>query len=212
MRLTPLVLGALFGLGAALVACSESRLDDNAQTTCQPTNSNPCTVANEGVAPLTDGGATEAVTVPFLALSESFAGFDTWTRIDLGEHATSDDVHLAGHRYAYINRMPAPGSTEFAPGTLVVKVVETGSDRATWQLFGMSKRGGSFNPLGAIGWEWFGLTWGSSGAVVIEWRGMTPPADAGYGGGVGGACNRCHGTAVANDFVLTPGIRLQGAP
>jgi len=119
---------------------------------------------------------------------------------------------LAGHRYVYINHMPAAGSTEFAPGTLIVKVVQTGTSREQWQLFAMSKRGGSFNPLGAIGWEWIGLTLTGSEAVRIEWRGMAPPADAGYGGGVGGACNRCHGTAIKNDFVLTPNIVLTGAP
>ncbi len=194
-------LAVALGLSASLallIACSgSSALTDDADCG-RPGGS--CSTVHEGTFGVPDGAAPS---VPFLALNGSFEGFEKWPSFDLGNHIESDDVHLAGPRRVYINKLPPPGATEFPVGTVMVKVVQTSPDRSTWQVFGMSKRGGDFNPLGAVGWEWFGLGPTASG-VKIEWRGHAPPADAGYGGGGNGACNRCHGVASSTDFVLSP--------
>jgi hypothetical protein len=75
------------------------------------------------------------------------------------------------------------------------------------KTFAMAKRGGNYNANGAIGWEWLELQEDASGNILIVWRGISPPAGEGYGGSVvGGSCNTCHGTAMANDYVKSTAL------
>jgi hypothetical protein len=150
-----------------------------------------------------DGAASNL----FIATSSDFTDFRKWTRFDLGEGIVTDGVHIAGPRSVYINKMPPKGSTTFPIGTLIVKAVQNGTPDQ-WQIFALAKRGASFNVFGALDWEWFGLQLFPSGVVTIEWRGIGPPADAGYGGPAGNPCNNCHRAAQSNDFVHTPALEL----
>jgi hypothetical protein len=145
----------------------------------------------------------------FVPLSKDFAGFRSWTRLDLGV-SPADSVHEEGRRVIYANRLPSTGSTVFPVGTILVKTI--GEDSATpGKTFGMAKRGGTYNTNGAVGWEWFEVQENTEGAVLFVWRGISPPAGEGYGGAVvGGSCNTCHGTAASNDYVMSAALRLGG--
>jgi hypothetical protein len=197
---------------AAAYACGADGSADTSDDPTAPCAGASCHPKKDGGAPVSDvdGGVTDAtIHGPFVAIGSDFEGYATWPSFFLGDHDAGDTVHLPGPRTVYINKMPPKGATEFPIGTILVKIVQNGP-KENWQVFGMVKRGGSFNPLGAIDWEWFGLSVFDSGAVKIEWRGATPPADAGYsGGGSGGACNFCHaGGGGDNDFVLSPPLNL----
>jgi hypothetical protein len=94
-------------------------------------------------------------------------------------------------------------------GTILVKVVQTAPPPASWQMFGMVKRGGGFDESGAPGWEWFGLNITAQDTVAIVWRGDGPPPDGGYAGLSGNlSCVFCHVAAAANDYVQTPQLQL----
>jgi hypothetical protein len=151
-----------------------------------------------------DGGAApgpeEAST--FIPFQRDFQSFATWPHVEITGVAVMGNVHLAGKRTIYINQMPGHGQTAFAPGTLIVKVMETG------EIFARAKRGGSYNAQGARGWEWFELKQ-VDGEWLIIWRGIAPPAGVcAYGAIVGGACNDCHRAFVDNDFVASAAFDL----
>jgi hypothetical protein len=116
-------------------------------------------------------------------------------------------VHIPGPRSVYINQMPPKGVKFFPVGTIIVKAVQNGTPDQ-WQVFAMVKRGASFNVFGALDWEWFGLGLSPTGDVKIEWRGIGPPADAGYGGPSSNPCNNCHKFSQDNDYVQTPNLQL----
>jgi hypothetical protein len=149
-------------------------------------------------APATDGGI-------FLAFASDFADFRSWpsntTDIPVDEGAT----HVAGPRTIYINQFPPTGATSFPIGTMIVKVTETDG-----RIFGRAKRGGNFNPSGAVNWEWFELLEGADG-VSIRWHGFGPPAGEAYGGDPSGGCNGCHGQEPDNDYVLSDWLQLNPA-
>lgn len=155
------------------------------------------------IIPVDDSGKPLA----FVANASDFTGFTGWKRFDLGEGDTTVGIHIPGPRSVFINKMPPKGSTVFPQGTIIVKAVQNGPPE-NWQIFAMAKRGNSFNVFGAIDWEWFGLSLFSSGVVTIEWRGIGPPADAGYGGPASNPCNNCHRAAQINDYVQTPALEL----
>jgi hypothetical protein len=142
----------------------------------------------------------------FVAFDQDFEGFRNWERISVGDSALPG--HPPGPRFAYLNRRPAHGAQEYPVGTIVVKTVETGTPEQ-WELFAMVKRGGTYNAMGAVGWEWFLLRIGADGHPYVLSRGINPSSDGhgyGEGGGVGPSCNSCHGTsaAAANDYLLSP--------
>jgi hypothetical protein len=142
----------------------------------------------------------------FIALGRDFQGFDTWTAFDLGDDQ-DDGVTTVGHRRAYINQLPPTGSTTFPTRTIVIKTI--GEDQPTpGQVFAMVKRGGNFNPQGAVGWEWFELVKKGDAEPAIVWRGITPPAGEQYAGIAGGVCNTCHAMGVANDYVPSAELLL----
>lgn len=151
----------------------------------------------------------------FVALQRDFDGFQSWTKIELGDQPAQAGGHPAGPRTVYVNMLPPSGSTRFPVGTMIVKTRGAGEPQ-TWEVHGMVKRGGDFNPGGARGWEWFDLLLDDQGSPVIIWRGKEAPSGHGYGSVIGGStevgtegdCNSCHGAATYNDSVLTPGLEL----
>lgn len=148
-----------------------------------------------------DGGSAPS----FIALASDFDGFDKWTRFDLGRQEAGG-VHVAGERSVFVNKTPPHGSKAFPVGTVFVKLVHGDTDAGVPdQIFSMAKRGGTFNAAGAA-WEWFELDLATQPPTLV-WRGALPPAQKGYGGGAGGACNECHSTT-PNDFVLTSALQL----
>ncbi len=141
------------------------------------------------------GGAADAGDETFIALQRDFAGFQSWTQLD-GGTTGSDSLPTTGQRTIYINHAPDPCAKSFPIGTIIVKTTEGA------QTFGMAKRGGGFNPQGALDWEWFELTQPASGGnPLILWRGTAPPAGETYNGTPTASCNACHTNFTANDFV-----------
>jgi hypothetical protein len=149
----------------------------------------------------------------FIALERDFQAFTGWTRVEVGQ-LDIPGGHAAGPRFAYVKGMPSGDS--FSVGTMIVKTVEVG-DPSTWTIHARAKRGGAFNPQGAIGWEWFDLRIATSNAVTILWRGAQPPKDHGYESlpGLGatstmdGDCNSCHGGAQTGDYILSLPLRAE---
>jgi hypothetical protein len=116
-------------------------------------------------------------------------------------------VHTASvPRFAFLNGAPAHGATEFPVGTIIVKEVNVG-ELTTRKIFAMQKRGGGFDPGGAVDWEWFELQNLDADNVRIVWRGNGPPNGETYGGNPA-TCNDCHAGAKTNDFVWTMGFEL----
>jgi hypothetical protein len=125
----------------------------------------------------------------FVAFASDFQPYPTWTSFYVGDVPPVTGVDIAGPRTVYINELPPHGATEFPVGTILVKVVKPDASPADWQMFGMVKRGGGFDPQGAPNWEWFGLsTDPMTGRVLIDWRGTGPPPDGGYGS-IGRVCS-----------------------
>jgi len=149
----------------------------------------------------------------FIALERDFQGFLGWRRIQVGG-AVIAGGHAAGPRFAYVSAVPAGGS--YPIGTMIVKTVETG-DQTTWTMHARAKRGGGFNPQGALRWEWFELHTFTSGQTSILWRGEKPPADHGYEAlpGLGQAssteasCNTCHTGAQDGDSIVAAPLRAE---
>jgi hypothetical protein len=159
-----------------------------------------------------DGGAT-ADGVPIYA--PAFKGFHGWDSTPgVGPPDAAADLiagadggpHSLGPMTAFINRKPTPGSTSFPVGTIIVKEVN-GGDLTTRKIFAMEKRGGNFDPEGAVNWEWFELHNVDADNVRIVWRGNGPPNGETYGGDPA-TCNDCHAGAKSNDFVWTTGFQL----
>jgi hypothetical protein len=142
-----------------------------------------------------------------VAFGPDFQGFRSWSKTTIESAAAGGATHVAGNRTVYVNELPPPGATEFPVGTMMVKVTETDG-----KIFARAKRGGTFNAKWVPGWEWFELVETKAGDVAIRWRGLGPPAGETYGGDPNAGCNMCHKLAVANDYVLAPGIVLTPAP
>ena len=108
----------------------------------------------------------------------------------------------------YWNMAPPHGSTVFPPKMIVVKETSD-TDVTARKVFAMVKRGGDFNPNGAVNWEWFELINNTDGSVDVSWRGAEPPGGTGdiYAGNPN-ICNDCHLKAVANDDVWSSALQL----
>ncbi|MFZ5893185.1 MAG: hypothetical protein ACOY0T_19150 [Myxococcota bacterium] len=151
------------------------------------------------------GGSSEEPSTTansFVAVSESFRGYHSWTSFDVSAEASALGIH-DGSVIEYVNTLPPTGSTEFPLATIIVKEATGGT--VPHELFAMVRRGGNFNATGARGWEWFeleNLTDGNDG-VKIVWRGFGPPIGEEYGGDAEGGCNGCH-TACADAVCSTP--------
>ena len=142
----------------------------------------------------------------FVAFARDFDGFEAWNAFPLGVGEAAPG-EISGPRTVYASRLPAPGEAEVPVGTRLVKVIGDGPVESR-QVFAMAKRGGDYNAFGARGWEWFELKRDATGALSIDWRGISPPEGTSYGTNIrGGACNECHlERGAATDAVLTPGV------
>ncbi len=155
----------------------------------------------------------------FVAFASDFRGFHDWPNqaeaapastlpaFDAGVLADDGGIHPVP-LHEYWNMNPASGSTTFPVGFIVVKESEE-ADPTARQVVAMVKRGGSFNVLGAVGWELFDLTNNADGSVNIQWHGYGPPAGSKdmYGGNPN-VCNGCHKIAESNDFIWSAALQL----
>ena len=152
----------------------------------------------------------------FIAEESDFAPFQSWTSFTLpGNDPLSSLVYPLGARQAFLNQRPPHGAREYPVGTLIVKAVQQDDIPQHWELFARAKRGGNFNPAGAVNWEFFLLIIDTDGTVRIASRGIAPQDDghgdmsgimsAGYfnGQGIIAPCNVCHGqsTTAATDHI-----------
>jgi hypothetical protein len=159
----------------------------------------------------------------FVAFAPDFYGFHGWPSASAvpaptlppppaqvgdagsGDAGADGGIH-SGPLTVYWNHPPAAGSASFPLGTIIVKESDSG-DLTTRQIFAMVKRGGNFNPTGAVGWEWFELKNIDQDHDQIIWRGVGPPAGERYGGDPA-TCNDCHRQAAANDCVWSSALQL----
>jgi hypothetical protein len=154
----------------------------------------------------------------FVAEDIDFAGFTSWTSFALPDSdPVSDLVYPAGTRVAFLNRRPPKGASQYPVGTVIVKAIERGATPQDWEIFGKAKRGGDYNPAGAVDWEYFLLRIEADGAPHITSRGIAPNddgrGDMGLAAAAGGyfdsgqisPCNLCHGDSklAVNDYVMS---------
>jgi hypothetical protein len=158
-----------------------------------------------------DGGVAQS----FIALDHDFAGFQSWYSVDLPLSVLSEAVDPKGARFGFLNRRPPAGTTHYPVGTILVKAIKPSDDPATWEIFGVAKRGDDFNVDGATGWEFFLLRMARNGEPYITSRGLAPRDDGFDGGsssyspgGAAGGCNLCHGqpTYAASDHVIATAL------
>ncbi len=142
-----------------------------------------------------------------MAFESDLRKFRDWNRIDVPKGGAEGITHVAGKRSVFINGHPPAGSRTFPVGTILIKEILEGAAEGH-RVFAMIKRGGGYNMRGARGWEWFELGERSDGSLAIVWRGINAPRGEEYGGDPQGGCNDCHGMADRNDFVRSPGLRL----
>lgn len=141
---------------------------------------------------------------PFIAFADDFTNFATW-RSWSPSFGVMGDSHLNGPRRIYFSRTPIDRT--FPVGTLIVKESHVDKVKSERKVFAMVKRGDSFNPDGAQGWEWFELQNVDERHVTITWRGTGPTNGDAYGGDPTGGCNSCHGSARAFDYVYSLQVR-----
>jgi len=146
----------------------------------------------------------------FIASQSDFAEYTTWQQFSLGVAMNSG--HPVGDELGYRNLEPEHGA--YPVGTILVKEIRVGDTPQQWELFGMMKRGGHYNPSGAMDWEFATLRLNDDLIPIILTRGANPgDADSqghGYGAASSGVtCNRCHGIAgtEATDHVLDEPMR-----
>ncbi|MGC4092559.1 MAG: hypothetical protein QM756_32705 [Polyangiaceae bacterium] len=138
------------------------------------------------------GGDAGTTATQFVPVAESFRGYHSWPSFDVTAEAVVVGIHDGSTVTAYMNQLPATGSAEFEQGTMIVKEAVGGT--MEHELFAMARRGGNFNSVGAVGWEWFeleNLADGNDGVKVV-WRGFGPPIGEVYGGDPNSTCNTCH--------------------
>lgn len=162
-----------------------------------------------------DVAATPTLASPERAVSAAdFLGYETWPSFDRGVQGFVP-AHPDGVTTVFVNRLPEHGAAEFPVGTIIVRQTEIGP-RETWEVHAMVKRGGEYNPLGAVGWEYFDLRLSPEGeprVPSILWRGEGPENEGdGYATAAGGVllgCNHCHGAVPENDSVIGAELQLE---
>ncbi len=171
-------------------------------------------------APLPEAAVASAPAAPppetFIAFARDFGDFRRWERHAV-EGAMMPIGAAEGPTYVYLNRRPPEGARRWPVGTVVVKAIESGAPHQ-WTIHAMVKRGVPFNDDGAIGWEYFELSFREgSDEPSIVWRGSGPPSGHGYAaagrpaeaGAIPLVCDDCHAPAWQNDSLLTPAIALR---
>ena len=116
----------------------------------------------------------------FIAQRPDFENYSDWEHFE--HDAEADDEHgtLGGKTVVYLNEKPKDDATAFPVGTVIVRTIETtASPNVT--IHAMVKRGGGFNPKGALGWEFFELALAKKdGQPFWIWRGEKPPSGEMY--------------------------------
>lgn len=137
----------------------------------------------------------------FVAQDSDFAGWQDWFGGILAPNILDGDVYPPGTRWGYVNHRVPPGTTVYPTGTVMIKLIESPkNDPTIWHAFGFAKRGGDYNPAGAVDWEFLLLRLDAAGTPTITDRGIAPAND-GFDmdtgsytpGGAAGSCNICHG-------------------
>jgi hypothetical protein len=137
----------------------------------------------------------------------AFNNFCTWSSAEaVAPGDASDGLHGIGPLRVYWNMTPAPGSTAFPPGMLILKSSEE-ADPTKHTIFAMAKVGGGYNSGGAVNWEWFSLQENADCTVNLLWN-TVPPSTETYAGQPIGDCNGCHTLAKDNDFVWDEALQL----
>jgi hypothetical protein len=134
----------------------------------------------------------------FIANTSSFASYADWMEFE--HDVTSDHGGVLGTTTVYVSKLPDATTRKFPVGALLVKTTKT-ADSDALTIHAMSKRGGTFNATGAVGWEYFELLLSKQGTPYILWRGEKPPSGEQYKLLLGaeatpnteGDCNGCHG-------------------
>ena len=146
----------------------------------------------------------------FIALRGDFEDFEDWEKYSSDVMNEHGGVIGTTNIYLTFKREPlAEDATEFPVGTMLVKTMQA-SDSDELNIHAMVKRGGGFNPKGALGWEYFELALAKAdGSPYWLWRGEKPPAGEEYMKLLGAAdlaprdaeasCNSCHAEPDAKD-------------
>jgi hypothetical protein len=175
-----------------------------------------------GCSPKVPSGEEQGV---FVAQTSDFQGFHDWQSapampattlppvdggdgidagaVTLGDAGTVHNMPLT----VYWNSSPPHGSTTFPVGTIIVKETSE-ADITARKIFSMVKRGGDFNPNGAVNWEWFELQNLADGSVSINWDGAQAPGGMDVYSSNPNLCNECHLKAAANDDVWSSALQL----
>ena len=90
----------------------------------------------------------------FIALDGDFAPFLTWQSVDVPPNNLGAG-HPGGPSVAYLSARAPAGAKKYPVGTMIVKAFESNPDQMQWDIFAMAKRGGGFDPEGALDWEFF---------------------------------------------------------
>lgn len=154
----------------------------------------------------------------YIAMQSHLESFLQWPTFAVGEPEATDGrlKAPAEPHFVHINRLPEPGSQTFPIGTIIIKTERPSPTMNDWHVYGMVKRGGSFNSAGAPGWEWLELLNDGANATEwrIDWRGEIPPTGVTYRCMTDVPerdipdCNTCHTQAAHNDFVMSRALQL----
>jgi hypothetical protein len=138
----------------------------------------------------------------FIAQAGDFLSYEDWTSFE--RKTTSEHGGAEGTTKIYVSELP-DAEKKFPIGTILFKSTQLEGDERP-VIHAMTKRGSGFNPRGVLGWEYFELFLGKSGAPLILWRGAEPPSGEQYQQLLGaenldrpmvgedGDCNGCHVT------------------
>lgn len=135
-------------------------------------------------------------TTEFIASTSDFAKYKDW--MSFARDITSEHDGVLGTTTIYVRELP--NAQKFAIGSLIVKTMQA-NDTNELTIHAMSKRGGTFNSTGAVGWEYFELMLNKAGTPYILWRGEKPPTGEQYRLLLGSTntstttesdCNTCH--------------------
>jgi hypothetical protein len=166
-----------------------------------------------------DPGSPDATDLVF---ASDFCNYQSWTHYEFdgipdaaapdtltGDGGCSLTHNFQVERDLYLNHAPSHGSTEFPPGTIIIKEQHDDTNPGNWHVYGMAKdREGDYNASsGCAGWEWFELS-DDAGAMCpsIQWRGPGPMGSQ-YAGCANTTCTSCH-AAAGNDCVQSNALRL----
>lgn len=144
---------------------------------------------------------------PRIAFGRDFEGFTGWRAYPLPDESLTDGHLSSPSRTLYIDREPPPEGQPFELGTIVIKTIEEGPP-SEWVVHAMAKRGGGYNPDGAVDWEFFDLHLEDDEQVAIAWRGTGDDGVLYFDPTTGDrlACNSCHAFGGELDYVFSRAV------